>query len=45
MAVAQWIKYLAGEMKDPGSIPGQGEFFSLSFQPNGEQEQQQEQLK
>ena len=43
MAVAQWIKCLTGELKDPGSTPGQGEFFSLKFllnEPNGEEEQQ-----
>ena len=31
MAIAQRIKCLAGELKDPGLIPGQGEFFSLEF--------------
>ena len=31
MAVAQWIKCSAGELKDPGLIPSQGEFFSLKF--------------
>ena len=45
MAVAQWIKCLAGELKDPGLIPGQGNFFHLNCflrgnEPIGEQEQQ-----
>ena len=45
MAVAQRIKCAAGELKDPGMIPGQGEFFSLKFklrgkEPNGEQQEQ-----
>ena len=31
LAVAQWIKCLAGELKDPGSFPGQVELFSLKF--------------
>ena len=31
MAVAQCIKCSAGELKDPGLIPGQGDFFSLKF--------------
>ena len=31
VAVAQWIKFSAGELNDPGSIPGQGEFFTLKF--------------
>ena len=31
MAVAQWMKCSAGELKDPSSIPGQGNFFSLKF--------------
>ena len=31
VAVVQWIKCSAGELKDPSLIPGQGEFFSLKF--------------
>ena len=31
MAVAQWIKCQAGELKDPGLILGLGKFFSLKF--------------
>ena len=31
MAVGQWIKYTAGALKVPGSIPGQGEFFTLKI--------------
>ena len=31
VAVAQRIKCSAGELKDPGLIPGQGEIFSLKF--------------
>ena len=31
VAVAQWIEHLAGELKDPGSIPNEGEFFSLKL--------------
>ena len=31
MAVAKWIKCLAGELTDPSLIPGQGEFFSPKF--------------
>ena len=31
VAVGQWIKCSAGELNDPGLIPGQGEFFSLKF--------------
>ena len=30
-AVVQWIKCSSGEVMDPGSFPGQGEFFSLKF--------------
>ena len=30
-SVAQWIKCLAWELKDPDSIPSQGDFFSLKF--------------
>ena len=30
-AVAQWIKCSAGELKDPCSVPGQEDFFSLKF--------------
>ena len=50
MAVAQWMKCEAGELKGPSLIPGQGEFISLKFllrgyEPNGEQEEQEQQLK
>ena len=31
VAVAQWIKCSAGELKDPDTIPVQGEFFHLNF--------------
>ena len=31
VAVAQWIKCLAGELKISGLIPDEGEFFSLKF--------------
>ena len=31
VAVAQWIKFSAGELKDLSLIPGQGEFFSLKL--------------
>ena len=31
MAGAQWIKCSAGELKDPGLIPRQENFFSLKF--------------
>ena len=48
-SVAQWIKCLAADLKDHGSIPKEGDFFTyISFKEemNGEdQQQQQEQLK
>ena len=47
MAVAQWIKCSAGELKNPGSIPVRENFFHLNFflsgnEPNGEQQQEQQ---
>ena len=46
MAVAQWIKSSAEELKAPGSFPGQGEFFYLNFflrgnEPNSEEQEEQ----
>ena len=43
-------KCLAVDLKDPGAIASQGYFFHLNFflrgnEPNGEQEQEQQQLK
>ena len=43
-------KCLAVDLKDPSSIPNQGDFFHLKFflrgnEPNGEQQQQQQELK
>ena len=48
MAVAQRIKCSAGELKDPGLIPGQGEYFHINFflrgnEPNSEQDEQEQQ--
>ena len=34
VAVAQWIKCFAGELKDPNLVPGQGEFFSFYEEMN-----------
>ena len=34
VAVAQWIKCSAGELKDPCLIPGQGEFLSFKEEMN-----------
>ena len=41
-------KCLAVDLKDPGLIPGQGDFISLKFfyrgnEPNGKQQQEQDQ--